>query len=286
MSTRQISQAYIKLKKQGPFPNQVDPWAEDAHYFQQLHNDMIGHFARQLEPLLDPLGYEIGREASLQIAEGREPDLYIQRSMGMGIATPTPSLKYSLAATEIEAEPGVRLDHEVNLNALHIQASGNLITVIELISPGNKIKAEAIADYRARRERLIERGVNVVEIDTTRSVKRLIYDPIAGEYPYHATVFIPGDSPYFIGIEYGQPLKRIAIPLRVETVPIELHDAYTDAYRLYSLASQMLEAGHYVEDHLPFPTLMSDKRRREALEAVEKWKVELARLATFRASDR
>jgi hypothetical protein len=32
----------IDLTKQGPFPNQIDPWSEAAHYFQSLHNEMIG----------------------------------------------------------------------------------------------------------------------------------------------------------------------------------------------------------------------------------------------------
>jgi hypothetical protein len=284
MSARASAQAYSLLRKRGPFPDQIDPWVEDAHYFQQLHNEMISHFARQLERRLSPMGYELGREASLQIAEGREPDIYIQRAMGW--PTRQSALNYALAAEEVESEAAVQLDNEVRLNALHIRRNGALVTVIEVISPGNKDQREVIDDYRSRRERLLERGVHIVEFDLTRSVKRLIRDNIAGEYAYHAAVFIAGESPYFIGMDYGQRLKRIAIPLRGEVVAVNLHDAYRDAYALYSLAGQMLDSGHYAAKHLPFPSLLSDPQREEALAAVAAWGDELnALLASLRADE-
>lgn len=38
-----VSQAYIDHLKQGPFPQQVDPWVKTGRYFQQLHSEIISH---------------------------------------------------------------------------------------------------------------------------------------------------------------------------------------------------------------------------------------------------
>lgn len=38
---------YITLAQAGPFPDQVDPWAENPRYFQQLHSGMLHHFLGQ-----------------------------------------------------------------------------------------------------------------------------------------------------------------------------------------------------------------------------------------------
>lgn len=278
MAISSMKPAYLTLRQRGPFPNQIDPWVEDGHYFHQLHNDMLGHFARQIAPAIVPLGYTLGREASLQIAEGREPDIFIQRAMQ--IPAPLVPLRYEQAALAVNADPGVMLASDVRLNAIHIRQQQTLVTVIEVISPSNKMRPQAIADYRARRERLIERGVNIVEIDLTRSVKRLLMDQLAYEYPYHTVIFLPGQSPYFVGIEYGHLPGRIAIPLRSEVVPLELPNAYQEAYQLYSLAGQMRDDDHYTAERLPFPTLLSDAQREAALAAVAAWQAQLSALAS------
>lgn len=278
MTARSSSTDYSTLLDIGPFPGCIDPWAEDGHYFQQIHAEIISLLARQMKPLLKQKGYKIGREASLQITEGREPDIFIQRAMAMPVSQGLAN--YNLAAAEVLAKPGIQIDAEVTLQALHIHHGNSLVTVVELISPGNKTKPEVVMEYRARRERLIEHNVNVVEIDPTRSVKHLINDPIVKDYPYHVAVFLPGSSPYFIGMEFGKPLDRVAIPLRGEVVAVELQDAYQDAYNLYSIGGQILEQGHYDEQHLPFPSLLTADQRTEALEAVARWKARLQELHT------
>jgi hypothetical protein len=32
---------YHQLREDGPFPNQIDPWAEKGHYFHHIHAQMI-----------------------------------------------------------------------------------------------------------------------------------------------------------------------------------------------------------------------------------------------------
>jgi hypothetical protein len=248
-----------------------------GYYFQQIHPGLISALIAQIQPTLLQMGYIVGREASLQIAAGREPDIYIQRAMDA--APPEIRWNYELAAAEVLAEPGAAVESDVDTQAIHIKQAGRLVTIVEIISPNNNTRPEIIADYRARRERLlVEHGVNIVEIDPTRSVKRLLTDISTASASYHYAIYLPQDSPRVIGIHYGEALKRMALPLRGEVIPLELQAAYDESYQMTSIPAQILDNDHYREDLLPFPTLLTEDQRREAWEKVTIWKQELARL--------
>lgn len=272
------SDAYVQHLSAGPFPGRTDPWAEIGRYFHQIHSSMMDNFAAQATPTLLEMGYIIGREASLQIAEGREPDIFIQRAMN----APLPHLRwdYELAASEALLEPGIVLEADVELDALHVRrhASGELVTVLEIISPSNKDRPELVADYKRRRERLVvEQGVNVVEIDLTLSVKRLVN---SHPHAYHVAIYLPDNNPRLIIMDYGTPLKPFALPLRGEIFPLKLQPAYDHAYRQFTIAAQIHQRNDYAEAKLPFPSLLTDPQRQQALESVRQWQEHLARLRT------
>jgi hypothetical protein len=278
---KRYSAQYVEHINRGPFPGRVDPWAEVGHYFQQVHGLMIDSLITQLNPQLVSMGYLVGKEASLQIAEGREPDIYIQRTMN----APEIDLRwdYELAASEVLANAGVVVEPDVDLQAIHVKESGSgrLVTVVEIVSPNNKTKPEVIIDYRMRRERLLlEHRVNVVEIDPTRSVKRLINPKAADNFAYHVAFHLAGMSFRVAGIEFGEPLPRIALPLRGEVVPLELHRAYDFAYQLVTIAGQIYDDRLYAEEYLPFPSLLTDIERIEVVKMVQKWQERLAILKT------
>jgi hypothetical protein len=276
---RSFSQPEINHVEQGPFPGRIDPWAETGHYFKAIHSDMISNLIAMTKQPLFALGYVAGRETSLQIIEGREPDIHILRQ-----AAPQEHFRhwnYELAAAEILAEPGVLVEPEIELESIHIHeaTSGDLVTVIEIVSPTNKIKAGEITAYQERRTRLyLERGINVVEIDPTRSIKHLTNNALTSSYPYHTAILLPGAAVRVAGIEWEQPLSRLALPLRGEAIAVELHDAYTRAYRQNTTAWHLDHDGHYTEDHLPFPSLLTSDQRAEALRTAAAWQAELERL--------
>jgi len=275
------SQQYVQHLSIGPFPDQIDPWAEVGHYFQQIHGLMIDSLITQLNPQLVAMGYIVGKEASLQIAEGREPDIYVQRTMN----APEIDLRwdYELAASEVLANPGIVVEPDVDLQAIHIKESGSgrLVTVVEIVLQNNKTKPEVITDYRMRRERLLfEHRVNVVEIDPTRSVKRLISPKASDNYAYHVAFHLAGMSFRVVGIDFGNPLPRVALPLRGEVVPLELHRAYDFAYQLVTIAGQINDDRLYAEEYLPFPSLLTDAERAEAVKTVNKWQEKLETLKT------
>lgn len=272
-----LSPEYVHHLTLGPFPDRVDPWSEDDYYFQQIHSSMIDNLIRQIKPQIVPIGYRIIKEASLQIAEGREPDISIQRVMNA--KQPGIRWDYTLAAEELLADPGVIMEDEIDLQAIHIKQveSGKLVTVLEVISPGNKTKPTLVQDYRMPRERLVlDFNVNVVEIDLTRSIKRLFNQKTS--FPYHVIVFLPGESPRHIEMDFDKPLSRIALPLHGTATPIELQPAYTQAYQDMGIAQQLDADEVYGDDHLPFPSLLTDAQRNDALAKVSKWQAELKQL--------
>jgi hypothetical protein len=120
----------------------------------------------------------------------------------------------------------------------------------------------------------LERGVNVVEIDFTRSVKRLTHNSETASYPYHVAVFLPAEAVRIIGIAFEQPLSRIALPLRGNVIPVELHEAYTQAYKQTNTAWHIQHDKRYTETDLPFPTLLSEDQRRDVFGRVKVWKEE------------
>lgn len=239
---------------------------------------MMDNFAAQATPTLLEMGYIIGREASLQIAEGREPDIFIQRAMNAQI--PRVRWDYDLAASEALLEPGIVLEAEVEIDALHVRRhdSGELVTILEIISPSNKDRPELVTDYKRRRERLVvEQSVNVVEIDLTLSVKRLVNAPA---HAYHIAIYLPDENPRLIRMDYGMPLKSFALPLRGEIFPLKLQSAYDHAYRQFTIAAQIYQRNDYVEAKLPFHSLLTDLQREQALESVRHWQEHLAQLRT------
>src|SRR5689334_3411337 len=93
---------YAQLLQRGPFPGQVDPFAEMSKYFHQIHDNLIGSIAAQIAGAILDLGHVVSQEDSIQIGE-------------------------------VEHKPD---DVE---NAIHIREMEThvLITVIEVISPSN-----------------------------------------------------------------------------------------------------------------------------------------------------
>lgn len=149
------SEAYVRLLKQGPLAGQIDPWAEVGRYFHQIHSGMIDQILGQIRLPLLAMGYYAGRETSLQIAEYRQPDVYVRRKTEAP-RQPT-AWDYEQAAEVALAEPGILIEGiKGELDAIFIKkvGAGDLVTVVEIISPSNKSDNCLIDEHIARRERL------------------------------------------------------------------------------------------------------------------------------------
>jgi hypothetical protein len=255
---------------------------------------MIGLLQRDLQRKLFGKNYLVSRESSLQIMEmgTNEPDLFVRRipsqsrtqslgSMSSSEAIPFETMtleEYSTAATELAAEIGIEVLSDTQLDALYIYnvETHMLVTVVEIISPGNKERWSA--RYRQYRAFLLEQGVNFIELDLTRSVQRLLDNHITRQYHYYIGVYLPKQPPLVIGNQFNQPLKRVALPLRNEVIAIDTQSYYDEVYQDAAIAGHILYDNHYISSELPFPSTFTQAERAQALQRVEDWLKRLSEL--------
>jgi hypothetical protein len=109
-----------------------------------------------------------------------------------------------------------------------INQDGELITVIEFISPANK-KPPGLDQYMAKRSKLIEAGVHVVEVDLVRAGDwQAMFQPhvCSGDaislYRVTVRTATPRRLAYVFPIRLTQPLPEIPVPLRAKDPKIML----------------------------------------------------------------
>jgi hypothetical protein len=269
---------YIELLKAGPFDGRIDPWSEHARYFHQMHGDIIHFILQQIQDPLLEMGYVASKELTLQILGVRQPDISVHREQ---VDTPSNQWSYDAAAAALKVKTGAEVEL-LDLDRISVtDAKGTLITVLEVISPGNKIRPKAIEDYIARRNDLVySQGVNVVEIDATRTYRRLLEHHSVATYSYHVMVYMPDDNPRLFGSLFSQPLEPFALPLRKAAITVKPQQAYQDAYRSTAIARQIEFNNDYTLEAMPFPTLVAPSEQQECLSVIDRWRVALAALRT------
>jgi hypothetical protein len=118
--------------------------------------------------------------------------------------------------------------------------SGRLVTVVELLSPSNKLSGEGRRQYQKKQRELFDAGVSLVEIDLLRAGPRVfllpeLSIPLELRTEYAACVFRGWrrDQFEFYPIRLRDRLPNIAIPLR-ETdnqIMLDLQTLVEQAYR-------------------------------------------------------
>ncbi|MEZ4556474.1 MAG: DUF4058 family protein [Caldilineaceae bacterium] len=137
-----------------PFPG-MDPYLEHPSLWPDVHNRLIAAMADALSPMVAPK-YYIGLERRAHLLTpddivfiGR-PDLAVVREGG------------ALAPTALTEENGVYnvevpLTDEVEETFLEIHEvkSGKLITIIEVLSPANKLSVRGREQYERKRAQIL-----------------------------------------------------------------------------------------------------------------------------------
>ena len=225
------------MSRTNPFPG-MNPFMEQR--WPDTHGSMITY-------IREALGTELPDDLSAQTEEqvdvfilpdgpGRatRPDIAIVETTeswkrGLPPVWTPPSGEGALVATDpelltVEEPPerwiGVRT------------ASGELITVIEVLSPANKTTHREA--YRTKRANYVASGVNVVEIDLLRSglptvdvneeIRRERYVPLGEHYLICATRPIFPDRREVYPCKLRERLPVIRIPLRITDpdVPLDI----------------------------------------------------------------
>jgi hypothetical protein len=222
----------------------MDPFIESSDW-EDFHANMITAIQAALVPIVRP-GYSVRAERRVYIDHpGDEPTAYradlavIQKddpSATKEVRQSTAnyeSATYDLVPVE-RYLPGPVETIENYLVIRHL-GSGDVVTVIELLSPSNKrIGSEGRKAYLNKREEILSTRTNLVELDLLRGGARL---PTVQPLP-------PGDYFAFVcrakrrrvASVYAWPLEHrlpvIPIPLAIDApeVPLDLQKVFSDVY--------------------------------------------------------
>ncbi len=226
-----------------PFPG-MDPYLE--RHWSDVHARLIVYISDQLQPQLGgSLRARVEERLIVEspLDEGRDiyPDARVFESR------PSPRQPESLATGTSIVDPlVVPVSHEHRtetfIEIIDRASSDRLVTVIELLSPSNKVGSESQKKYRQKQEEIFTPKVNMVEIDLTRGGRRRFLLPQTKIRDSHRTTFqacvfrATGKRTQFelYAMPLQQPLPAVKVPLRDQDtdVVIDLQPLAERAYQL------------------------------------------------------
>jgi len=245
-----------------PFPG-MDPYMERPGHWPDLHQRLVAYIAEALQPQLRPK-YIARIDERVELRPSGKvvvPDVQV-------IETPselseTQSAYGALVADEPQTISGGDEERRISFLELLHRETGDVVTVIEVLSPSNKLGLGR-DDYLQKQEDLLNTDCNLVEID-------LLSGP-AVTFARRFRVTTPPDWRYIVSISRSEQRAQVeayAIPLRERLprckIPLlpEDDDAVLD---LPAVFTRCYDAGGYdlvLDYRQPAPVELS--------EAEEKW---------------
>ncbi|HTU17661.1 MAG TPA: DUF4058 family protein [Gemmataceae bacterium] len=222
-----------------PFPG-MDPYLEDPELWPDVHHGLISGMQTALNPTLVPryvARVELRVYVSDQDDPGRDrvPDVRIEkvpRRKGAKKAKPTEALAVA-EPLSIPFLPDEEIE-EARLEIRHRESKA-LVTVIEVLSPSNKIRGSAgRRSFLDKRREILSSEVHWVEIDLLRAGTPTLARLARADCDYRIVVARCQESTYgkFWPVSVRQALPVISVPLRGKDadVPLDLGAVLRAAY--------------------------------------------------------
>ncbi len=242
-----------------PFPG-MNPFLEERDSWTEFHDDLVFHLGSQLRASLPP-GYaaRFGRRVELVLAG---------RTIVPGVAvwrTDEPVGQAEAAAAR-DPDPAVRIAvHREEAVERFVEIlrlpGGELVTVLELASPTNKLDSRERTAYLEKQQAVLRSPVHLVEIDLLRGGEHWAAVPEAAAqrhqpYDYLACVSRSTDRSvyecYFRTLR--EPLPAIAVPLQQDDPDVTLD--------IQGSLNQTFEDGRYAAS-LDYRRVLSPPLRAE-----------------------
>lgn len=203
-----------------PFPG-MDPYLEHRSLWPDIHNRLIAAIADELSPQVAPR-YYVGLERRTYLF--KPDDIVFVGRPDVSIVQPRRQPALPVMAGFAVAEPpaiyevDLPMAEEVSESFLEIRevSSGRLITLMELLSPANKLSEDGREQYIRKRADVLRTWTSLVEIDLLRAGKPM---PVVGpdvESDYRILVSPGWRRPHARLHAFGlrQPIPEISIPLQ------------------------------------------------------------------------
>ena len=201
-----------------PFPG-MDPYLEARAIWPDVHASMITYIRELLQPQLRPKYIaRIGERMRLAtVSRSYVPDALLVHTM----REPAPTLTMAEPLVADEPQLVEPLDEAVREPYIEIIArdSGDVVTLIELLSPANKV-GDGRDQYLQKQTDLLATEVNLVEIDllgygkpTVLARNVAITDPADWRYLADISRARPRTELEIYAIPLPKPLPKCRIPL-------------------------------------------------------------------------
>jgi hypothetical protein len=199
-----------------PFPG-MDPYLERPDYWSAIHGGYLIHLQEQLNGLLLPT-YTADLEVSLYVdrLEPRERRFAVGDAAVTGDPlSVTPTAQPVAGPVQITLVRPRAVKRPRRWLTIRDNRSREVVTVIELLSPANKLPGADRRKYLAKRDKILASRSSLIEIDLLRVGLRM---PGRGvpRCAYSVLVSRPADRPrvdlWPIGLR--DPLPAVPVPLR------------------------------------------------------------------------
>jgi len=204
-----------------PFPG-MDPYVE--RHWRDVHGTMIVHGRAALQRQLGGgLRARIDERLVVESPPGETRSIYPEVRVveqGLGDRPLVPSAGVAVAEPLVLRAASEKA-RERFIEIVDAASGGRLVTVIELLSPSNKLAGDGRDNYRRKQAEVIAAGVNLVEVDLTRGGRRELACPPAQVSPSHRTTYLAcvyrgfgADQFELYAVPLRERLPAIRIPLR------------------------------------------------------------------------
>ena len=261
----------MTMNYDNPFPG-MNPYLEHPRLWSEVHSELIALLWSSMATQM-PSGCRLAIEERLEIWEASPaddrprfivPDLSISERR---------EAQNEVALLERIPEGGIMVMTPVPTRVTYLEvraASGQVVTVMEVLSPADKAPGRGRMDYLSKRTDILESEINLVEIDLLRAGEPM---PLATSVPdcdYRILVSRERQRPRALLFPFvvQDAIPKFPLPLRPDDDELSVD--------LGMLLAQMHGMSRYnsfldYDNHPPGPALDSETLR---------WMTE--RLATFR----
>ncbi|MBI4604640.1 MAG: DUF4058 family protein [Planctomycetes bacterium] len=230
-----------------PFPG-MDPYLEE--HWRDVHHRLVTYASDRLRPFL-PGALRARVEERVYVeslpgsGRGVYPDVRVIERVRRGARTVPAPAGVAIAEPLIVAVADEPVS-EGYIEIIDVSSGRRVVTVIELLSPANKLPGDGQELYlRKRKQReIVGSTTSLVEVDLTRSGKRVMLLPPNRIPPSHRTTYQVcvrrGYRPLRVEV-YDLPLRR-----RLPVIGVPLREGDPDApLDLQALVDQCYENGGY-----------------------------------------
>jgi hypothetical protein len=166
----------------------MDPWLESPSLWPDVHNSLISAIRDVLSPLVAPR-YYVALERRTYLLD--PDDLVLVGRPDIAVVSRTKPRRSEPGREAVGVlDVEVLLHDEVRESYLEVRETESeaLVTVLELLSPGNKLRAKGRADYERKREHILGSLTSLVEVDLLRAGQAMPVSPSAPATDYRILV--------------------------------------------------------------------------------------------------